>query len=186
MCWNVKLFVRLIFRSSRLSWLLFWKTTRVLPWNSVFSSGISSLKSMLSTARCSGMPVSLLGCAFSRLFLIFITIHLMESPRSDKDLMRFLPRVSLCTCISSLTENGVSTTFLKFVSKSVMFFTCLLLLLVLTMVFAMFSIDCWFSFFPNCVDCVFWSCNDSSQQWWQWNWQIKFRKATIKFPVSML
>ena len=67
----------------------------------------------------------------------------MESPRSDKHLMSFLLCVSLCTCIPSSTKNNVSTTSLKFVLECFMCFTCLSLLLVLTMIWAMFSI--WLS-----------------------------------------
>ena len=134
MCWNVKLFVRLIFNIHCRACCFFGKTTRVVPWNSDFPPVVLSLKSMLLATKCSGMPGwilrgtntqwftdTLLATAFPRSFLIFITLsYEIESPRSDKHSRSFLLRVSLITCLPSPYENGVSTTSLKFVLESVM------------------------------------------------------------------
>ena len=88
MCWNVELFVCLIFNSSCLNLLYFWKMTRVVPWNSDFWSGVSFLKSVLSAGKCSRMHGWTLGgtntlwfsnmfltATFPRSFLFFIIYH---------------------------------------------------------------------------------------------------------------
>ena len=151
MCWNVELFNCLIFNSSCLNLLYFWKMTRVVPWNSDFWSGVSFLKSMLSAGKCSRMYGWTLGgtntlwfsnmfltAAFPRSFLFFIILsYEMESRRS------------LCTCIPSPTENSVLTTSLKLVSEIIMCFTCLSLLLALTMICPMFSVWLLIEFFSE-------------------------------------